>query len=177
MIVLLNGPFGIGKTTTAGLLVERLSRTTVYDPELIGFFLRRALSPVRGVADYQDLRLWRRATIWGAWIMRRRRHLIVPMALWRRRNFDEISAGLRRIDADLRCIRLTATEQTLRRRIEASGDLGARAWRLNHLSSGLHALNDPHFGIEVSTEGCLPAEVVDAILRILSGDRPARARA
>ena len=35
VILFLNGPFGIGKTTTAHLLVERLPGALLYDPELV----------------------------------------------------------------------------------------------------------------------------------------------
>ncbi|MGD9892509.1 MAG: AAA family ATPase [Dehalococcoidia bacterium] len=171
MILLLNGTFGVGKTTVAGLIGGQLPATSVYDPEMIGFVLRRVLSPVRQAADYQDLQLWRRATIWGAWAMRRRRHLIVPMTLWRRGYFAEITAGLRRIDAGLLCIRLTASEESIRQRIMASDDAAARAWRLGHLASGVRAMTDPAFGIEISTEGRTAADVADAVLRRLSAAR------
>ena len=36
MIILINGPFGIGKTTTARLLVRRLPGAVVYNPEHTG---------------------------------------------------------------------------------------------------------------------------------------------
>jgi hypothetical protein len=171
MILLLNGPFGVGKTTTADLLARRLHGAAVYDPEVIGFVLRRMLRPVHRVADYQDLWLWRRATVWGAWVRRRRRHLIVPMALWRSDYFAETTGGLRRIDARLICVRLTASESTLRQRIESSSDTGAGRWRLDHVASGLQAATDPAFGIEVSTEGRTAAEVAEAIIRLLASHR------
>jgi hypothetical protein len=177
MILLLNGPFGIGKTTVAGLLARQLPSAFVFDPEMIGFVLRRILSPVHPVSDYQNLRPWRRATIWGAWVMRRRKHLIVPIALWRRQYFAEITAGLRGVDPDLHCVRLTASEETLRQRIVASDDTGARAWRLGHLSSGLQAMMNPAFGVEVSTENRTPAQVADAILHLVSATRSTRAEA
>jgi hypothetical protein len=169
MIVLLNGPFGVGKTTTAGLLARRIPRAVVYDPEKIGFVFRRAVRPVYRVADYQDLRLWRRLTIWGGWLLRRglRRQLIVPMAVLRADYFSELTAGLRKADPDLRCVRLTVREEPLRRRILARRDRGAAAWRLARMASGLVLAADDTFGVAVSTDNRTTAEVADAVCVLL----------
>ncbi|MBW2415202.1 MAG: hypothetical protein JRG76_11905 [Deltaproteobacteria bacterium] len=64
MIVLLNGAFGIGKTTVARGLRARMPGSGIFDPEMIGFVLRR-LPGVR-VNDYQDLAAWRLLTVAGA---------------------------------------------------------------------------------------------------------------
>src|SRR6266568_7435520 len=68
MIIVVNGPFGVGKSTAAHLLVKRLPGAMLYDPEVIGFILRRVGRPLIKSADYQDLALWRGLTTWGAWI-------------------------------------------------------------------------------------------------------------
>ena len=67
MAVLLNGAFGVGKTTVARRLVRLLSGSLLFDPEVIGFALRRLPSflPLRGrgTSDYQDPRsTYRRRT-------------------------------------------------------------------------------------------------------------------
>jgi len=36
MIILINGSFAVGKTTTAELLVQRLYHCMLYDPEIVG---------------------------------------------------------------------------------------------------------------------------------------------
>jgi hypothetical protein len=121
------------------------------------------------IADYQDLRLWRRLTVWGAWLLRRalRRHLIVPMAIVRADYFAEITDGLRKADPDLRCVRLTVGEDTLRRRIVESRDRGAAAWRLAHVARGLALAADAAFGMPVSTDGRTAAEVAEAVCSLL----------
>jgi hypothetical protein len=169
VIVVINGPFGIGKTTTANLLDRRLPNAILYDPEVIGFVVRRVGRPVMNIGDYQDLTLWRNLTVWGTWVLRRtRRTLLVSMAIWRHDYFDHFLGGLRGTDPDVRCFRLTATEPTLRRRILASSDEADRSWRLDHITSGLAAAADPAFGIEVSTEGRPPTDVVDTVLQLLA---------
>jgi hypothetical protein len=39
MIVWINGAFGSGKTTTAGLLTKRLDGAKLFDPEYVGYLL------------------------------------------------------------------------------------------------------------------------------------------
>ena len=45
MIVFINGPFGVGKTTVAERLVGRLPGSLLFDAELVGSFLRRIVAP------------------------------------------------------------------------------------------------------------------------------------
>jgi hypothetical protein len=39
-MVFINGPFGVGKTSVANVLVERIPGAMIYDPEKVGSFLR-----------------------------------------------------------------------------------------------------------------------------------------
>ena len=98
MILLLNGAFGIGKTTVARLLVKRMPRAVLFNPELIG----RALQFVRPVDDFQDLPSWRRMTIAG---LRATRmvwpNVIVPMAFSNSEYLDEIRRGIERFEPDV----------------------------------------------------------------------------
>jgi len=93
------------------------------------------------------------------------RTLVVPMTVWRREYFDPIAAGLRRVDPDLRCFRLTASERELARRISSdSEDREAYGWRVSHVEVCLGASRDPAFGVEVPTDGLTPVEVAGQIL-------------
>jgi len=171
VILFLNGPFGIGKTTTARLLVERLPGAVLYDPELVGTFLRALVEPVEQREDFQDLALWPRLVVDMARLLRETygRSLVVPMALWHHDYFATITAGLQGVDQDLVCVRLTATEDTLRGRILARPDSeGPHAWCLAHLDVGLVAARDPAFGVEVHTDGRTPVEVANAVLALLA---------
>jgi deoxyadenosine/deoxycytidine kinase len=85
-ILLLNGAYGVGKTTVAKRLRERLPRSRLLDPELIGYVLRRLQRAVPGSArrldDYRTSPTWRAATIlFAKAISRWARPLIVPMTL------------------------------------------------------------------------------------------------
>jgi thymidylate kinase len=39
MILWINGPFGVGKTTTAGLVAKRLEDAKIFDPEYVGYIV------------------------------------------------------------------------------------------------------------------------------------------
>ncbi len=59
MIVMLNGSFGVGKTTVAKLLCQALPGSAIYDPEWVGYILKRLPKgmPLKGSGtdDYQDI--------------------------------------------------------------------------------------------------------------------------
>lgn len=57
-VIWLNGPFGVGKTHTAYALHARLQNSFVFDPEELGYALRRLTPPHARQADFQDHPLW-----------------------------------------------------------------------------------------------------------------------
>ena len=168
MILFINGPFGVGKTSVARILVEEIPNAMLYDPEIIGSVLQRVLGPVKKADDFQDYALWRKLVVGVARILRAAsaKTLVIPMTVWRRDYFDPIVAGLRRVDPDLRCFRLTASEVELVRRISSdSEDTGAHGWRMSHVEVCIDASRDPAFGAEVPTDDLTPAEVAGRVLQ------------
>ena len=59
MILWLNGPFGGGKTSTAEALTAARPEWRVFDPDLVGYFLRAALPDLADLDDFQDWPAWR----------------------------------------------------------------------------------------------------------------------
>ena len=53
MIVLINGSFASGKTTTAELLVQRLYHSMLYDSEMVGAGLAAIVKPIETFTDFQ----------------------------------------------------------------------------------------------------------------------------
>jgi len=152
MIVWINGPFGVGKTT----LAAQVRGATVYNPEFIGGVLQR----LTRAPDFQDLPAWRSAVVRG--IARRRGLVVVPMTVLDPDHLTQLLDGLRARGREVRHVTLHASHEELLRRIESdAADPGARGWRLAQLvryeeaAAGL-----AERGPVIDTTGLTPAEVL-----------------
>jgi broad-specificity NMP kinase len=164
MIIWLNGPFGVGKTTTARALRQRLPNAVIADPERIGYVMKRTLwrKP-----DYQHVDVWRRLTVRQVAWASRRATAIVPMTVVEREIFDQITGGAK-------VFALTAERATIERRID--GTLESQRWRRDNLDRCLAAFAGDDFGERVPTEGLSPEAVADTILRRLALDGSCNSR-
>ena len=136
MITWVNGTFGVGKTTVAGLLSTKDQRLRVFDPEWVGFMLRENLTdhPVR---DFRDWESWRILTPIVADEVSRfsGQSLIVPQTVLEEDYWAELEVGLAGRGHDVLHVLLEADEPTMRARIEADAELAvAKKWRLDHVS-------------------------------------------
>jgi predicted kinase len=171
MILLLNGAFGIGKTTVAKELRRRLPGSVIFDPEHVGALIM--LFPPRR-DDYQDSPAWRALTVAGIQTVRRlSQTVIVPMAFTNLGYLDQIRRGAARADRDVRHICLTAplevVTERLERRAAVEGRAGAGAWQLRRARECCEVHGGPAFAEQVQTEGLGPADVADEIVRRLAG--------
>jgi hypothetical protein len=176
MFILLNGAFGIGKTTAATRLAGEAADAAIYDPERVGFALRRlpawTLGLARQPADYQDLRLWRTLIARGA----RRRHrnaaaVIVPMTFTNIGYLNELASALASA-APVRRICLVAPLEVVRARIEARGretgtSPAALQFQLRRSGECVEAHRDTAFGTPV--DATLPAAEIVAEIRSIAG--------
>jgi hypothetical protein len=138
MIVWLNGAFGAGKTTTAGLLTELLDDAKIFDPEYVGYLLTTCVRSPTG--DFQDMPLWRHLVIETmAGLDREYPHTwIAPMSLIDAGYRTEILGGIRAAGAEVCEFILTMPPQALRSRIESDeADTKARHWRRAHIEQAL----------------------------------------
>src|SRR5438309_8736273 len=112
---MLNGAFGVGKTTVARALVASLPNALLFDPEDVGVLARRLTDGVRtGVEDtddFQDIALWRSLTVRAAEALlgHYRPTLVVPMTLANPDYFREIKSGFAQLDPELRHFCLVAS--------------------------------------------------------------------
>ena len=119
MIIWINGAFGSGKTSAAFELNRRLPDSFVYDPENVGYFIRRNAPEEWSSGDFQDIPLWREmnykmirliaSTYQGT--------LIVPMTLVNPQYYDEIVGRLNADGFELRHFILYASKDELLRRL------------------------------------------------------------
>ena len=173
MFVLLNGSFGIGKTTTANLLVRALSNTAISDPERVGFVLRRLPAWWLGLKaqpnDYQDMALWRRLIVHQARLVHLRAStVIVPMAFTNLDYFNGFATALERT-ARVKRICLLAPLALVQDRLAARVALENRNmndFELRRSAECVAAHASPAFGIKVDASGSLEQTVADVLAQI-----------
>lgn len=163
MYVLLNGSFGIGKSTVARALRTRLPRAVIFDPEWIGFVLQRL--PGGSGDDFQDLPRWRRLTVLGARLAGLvGSPVLIPMTFSEPSYLHEVQAGLARSRRSVLQFCLTAPLDVVRGRLAARGepvDDPRWSWVHRRAAECCHAHQGPTFGPFVETEGRTP-EVIAA---------------
>lgn len=179
MIIFLNGPFSVGKTSVARVLVEQVPGALLYDPELVGSFLRyHILAGIEQPDDFQDIPFWLTLTLdlAGMLVSTYRQPLVIPMSLWRLDRAEQMRLGLAAIDPEVVWLQLTASRKTLTERILARDDVpdGDRSWWFDHLESGLAMAFDSGFGMPVPTDCRSPEEVAESILELAEVAKTAR---
>jgi hypothetical protein len=171
VILLLNGAFGIGKTTVARALVARLPRAVLYDPELVGIALQR----VTRVDDFQDLRAWRRLTILG---LRATRafwpNVVVPMAFSNGAYLQEIVRGVSRFEPRVLHFCLVAPVDVVHRRLANRGEDALKsAWQYRRASECCDAHASDEFATRVDAADRTSDEIAQAIAdEIANQSRP-----
>ncbi len=166
---MLNGTFGVGKTATAQALVKAIPSSLIFDPENIGYVLRRLPAILRSrympTDDYQDAKLWRRLTINGARIVYglTRRTLIVPMMLANPAYLAEIKGGLESISPPLYHFCLTAPLETIQARLLARGDR-ADSWSWRKTIEYAPLFDAPLYGEHIDTAIRSIPQVIDLIV-------------
>ena len=159
MILFLNGSFGIGKTTVARALVERLPRAVLFDPELIGIALQR----LRRVDDFQDLALWRRLTLLGLRLTRLvRPNVVVPMAISNAAYLAELRDGASRFDPRVLHVCLVAPFGVVQERLRGRGN-DAGEWAMRRARECCDAHADPRFAVQVDAQR-EPSAIVEELL-------------
>lgn len=159
MILLLNGAFGIGKTTVARALVARLPRAVLFNPEPVGVALQR----VAGAGDFQDLKVWRRWTIGGVWAARKVwPNVVVPMAFSNAAYLREIRDGIGRFEPRVLHYCLVAPVEVVHERLRGRGrDAGEWEYRRAAECCAAHASGE--FAMHVSAVNRDPDDIADEL--------------
>ena len=169
MIVLLNGSFGVGKTTVARAVVRQMPHTLLFDPEWIGIPLQRIARLFgRTVDDFQDLRIWRRLTVFGLRIARRfRPNIVVPMAFSNASYLQEIRDGIRSFDERVVHFCLIAPLDVVRARLRQRGATEANApWAYRRALECCAAHGSREFAEQIPTADRDPAEIAGEVIRL-----------
>jgi hypothetical protein len=169
MILMINGAFGVGKTTTAESLVSKIPGSMLYDPEEVGYMLhavtRGILPPEEMTGDFQDIAIWSPLVVEVAAKLRARyqRHLIVPMTLVNETYYATIKGGFERIDTETYAFCLTASLETIHQRLLSRGAEPGE-WALAQTERCLKAFESNVFAPYIDTETRSAVEIVALIM-------------
>ncbi len=170
MIIFINGAFGVGKTTIAELLVKALPNSMLFDPEEVGFFLRKALEPHDVKDDFQHYPMWRTLTITTAQLLKENygRDLVIPMTIWRPEYFNEVIVGLREVDSNLHHFCLTVPLEVVHKRLVDRGEQKPGSWPYQQAELAVPSLESPLFEKHIRADTKTPEEIVKEILESLT---------
>ncbi|MNT15940.1 Tunicamycin resistance protein [compost metagenome] len=167
---MINGAFGSGKTSAAHMLQPLIPNSMIYDPEEVGFMIRKIISEdirleTERTDDFQDIELWRVLTVKIAQEvkMKYNKQLIVPMTIYKIENFDYIHNGFKDIDRNVKHFCLEASEETLRKRLSLRGDTPG-GWTYQQISKCVQGLSNERFEKHINTNHKSTDEVVEEIL-------------
>ncbi|MBS5725025.1 MAG: AAA family ATPase [Clostridiales bacterium] len=172
MIILINGPFGVGKTSVATLLNESLEDYIIFDPEEVGGMLRNIVTedilyPKEKTDDFQDIILWKELTVLiAAKLMATyNTNLIIPMTIYKLEYFNYIISELRKIDCQVYHFCLLAQRQTIIDRLLERGEkIGS--WPFEQIDKCLYSYenNMGMFGKIIFTDCLSVKDITAAIL-------------
>lgn len=123
MILWLNGPYGVGKSTLAEALHARLPDSFIFDAEQVGNAIRDNMPEAFYHETFEEFPLWCDICVQLLTEISRgyAGHVLVPMTLMYPESMD-IFAKLRRAGAEVRHVLLEADEAAVHSRIAARGE-------------------------------------------------------
>ena len=169
MIIMINGAFGVGKTTIANMLQNEIKNSMIYDPEEIGYMLRNVIpmdikrtESITG--DFQDLDLWKELTVDVAkrLITKYNINLIVPMTIRKIEYLNFIYNGFKSVDEQTHHFCLNASKETIYERLRLRGEEEGN-WCFQQTDKCLEAYKRYDFGEYIDTERNCIDEIIQEI--------------
>lgn len=176
MIIWINGAFGSGKTQTAYELRRRLDGLYVYDPENVGYFIRKNLPSALGNDDFQDYPMWRLFNFKMLDYIAENfdGDIIVPMTVTNRDYYDEIIGGLG-LKYDVKHVILCASRETLLRRLRSRFE-GKRSWAARQIDRCVSAFESEIPGEKIITDKLSVKQTVEVIGKLIGKELSADKR-
>lgn len=167
MIIWINGSFGVGKTTVAEKLKEKIDKSIIYDPEKIGMFLSNTLPTKED--DFQDYKLWRTIN----YEMLKNLYtefevIIVPMTITNLHYYDEILGRLERNGINIKHFILVASKENVISRLNARGN--STEWAYMQVDRCDKAFKDDCLkGQKIDTNNKSVDEVCNNLIKLIYG--------
>ena len=167
MIIWINGAFGSGKTSAAFELNRRLPDSFVYDPENVGYFIRKNAPKELSKGDFQDFPLWRKmnyelisliSSVYSG-------TLIIPMTLVNPTYYDEIVGKLKADGLKVHHFILYASKEEILRRLRfrISRIFGGDTFAVNSVDRCINSFDNLITEEKIDTEHLSVDEVVSEI--------------
>lgn len=170
MIIFVNGPFGVGKTTAVAEVHKSVPDALVIDPEKVGHMLWAQLPAALRAEEFELEPLWPMLT--RTLIERAHRTycrtLLIPMTIARPDVFREIVQPMRDDGLDITHVTLLAKPETIRDRLRRRGEgpdhWGELSWEGLQVERCLASLTLPVFATHIDTEQLKPPEIATAVM-------------
>lgn len=143
MIIWINGAFGSGKTQTAYELHRKLKNSFVYDPEQVGYFLRKNMPKEIIQGDFQNQTLWRTFNyqIIKNIYEKYNGDIIIPMTINNKSYFNEIIGKLLEDNKSIDHYILGASKETIIKRLHKRS-FRKNDWAINQIDSCVNGFKE-----------------------------------
>ena len=170
MIIWISGPYGVGKSTLAEALIEKMDNALIFDAELVGDAVRSNYPDIPYGYIYEDYPLWGEFCCKLLTDVHNTFHqdILVPMTLLRNASYESIIQKLRENGVETHLVVLEASYDSVHDRILARGEEEG-CWCMENIAlarEGSSALP----GLHINTDGVTVDELVEIVLKEINTD-------
>ncbi|MEC1523912.1 AAA family ATPase [Neobacillus niacini] len=166
---MINGAYGVGKTSVAKELQKIINNSMIFDPEEVGYMLRNIISediahPFERTDNFQDFELWKVLVVNVASLLKKtyNKNLIVPMTIFNKGYFEYIFTGFKEIDEKTYHFCLTANEETIHERLRKRGEMEGN-WCFKQTRKCMDGFKDIYFEQFIDTDDVNINDIVKKI--------------
>lgn len=169
MVIWISGAYGVGKSTLARELENRMENAVIFDAEAVGNAVRDNYPDKPYGLIFEDYPLWCDFCYRLIKDICRTcgKDILVPMALVRQSSCDNILERLRGDGVVVKFIILEADAQTLRDRILARGE-EEDCWCIRNIGMARACTKAMAGGFHITTDNMPVPRLADAVLEYLS---------
>ncbi|WP_414052477.1 tunicamycin resistance protein [Macrococcus animalis] len=162
-IIWLNGAFGVGKTTIAELLQQKIDNSIIFDPELTGSMLNKIYPIEIKQYDFQYYLEWRSINnlILNKLIKSTNKTIIIPMTILNIDYYFEITNGIP--NDYIQPYLLIANESTLKNRLNKR--MENDTWPYEQIAKYVTVYKDFEFGAKINTDDNSIDSILNYILK------------
>lgn len=167
---MINGAFGVGKTSVSNCLAKNIKNSMIYDPEEVGLLLkniipREVMYDEEKTGDFQDFILWKKTVVMIAREIKEQynSHLIIPMTIRKIEYFKYIFNGMEKLDNHIYHFCLTAPLDNIHSRLKQRGEI-PNSWAFLQTEKCLEAYKNYDFSEYIDTQNISIEEITQIII-------------